>query len=45
MSIAKKSYKCMAKKMTGFRRKFFVSGHFEPVIEHTNADAPDTQLV
>ena len=28
-----------------FRRKFFVSGHFEPVIEPTNADAPDTQLV
>ena len=28
-----------------FRRKLFVSGHFEPVIEPTNADAPDTQLV
>ena len=28
-----------------FRRKAFVSGHFEPVIEPTNADAPDTQLV
>ena len=28
-----------------FRRKIFVSGHFEPVIEPTNADAPDTQLV
>ena len=28
-----------------FRIKFFVSGHFEPVIEPTNADAPDTQLV
>jgi hypothetical protein len=28
-----------------FRRKVFVSGHFEPVIEPTNADAPDTQLV
>ena len=26
-------------------RKFFVSGHFEPVIEPTNADAPHTQLV
>jgi hypothetical protein len=25
-----------------FRRKLFVSGHFEPVIEPTNADAPDT---
>ena len=24
---------------------FFVSGHFEPVIEPTHADAPDTQLV
>ena len=28
-----------------FRRKCFVSGHFELVIEVTNADAPDTQLV
>ena len=28
-----------------FRRNLFVSGHFEPVIEPTNADAPDTQLV
>jgi hypothetical protein len=28
-----------------FRRKDFVSGHFEPVIEPTNADAPDSQLV
>ena len=28
-----------------FRRKVFVSAHFEPVIEPTNADAPDTQLV
>jgi hypothetical protein len=27
-----------------FRRKLFVSGRFEPVIEPTNADAPDTQL-
>ena len=33
------------KKLTSFRRKFFVSGHFEPVIEPTNAAAPDTQLV
>ena len=32
-------------RLTSFRIKFFVSGHFEPVIEHTNADAPDTQLV
>ena len=32
-------------RLTSFRRKFFVSGHFEPVIEPTNADAPDTQLV
>ena len=31
-------------RLTSFRRKLFVSGHFEPVIEHTNADAPDTQL-
>jgi hypothetical protein len=27
-----------------FRRNVFVSGHFEPVIEPQNADAPDTQL-
>jgi hypothetical protein len=26
-----------------FSRKFIVSGHFEPAIEPTNADAPDTQ--
>ena len=32
-------------RLTSFRRKLFVSGHFEPVIEPTNADAPDTQLV
>jgi hypothetical protein len=32
-------------RMMSFRRKFFVSGHFEPVIEPTNADAPDTQQV
>jgi hypothetical protein len=32
-------------RLTSFIRKFFVSGHFEPVIEPTNADAPDTQLV
>ena len=25
-------------------RKFFVSGHFEHVIEPTNADAPDTLI-
>ena len=31
--------------LTRIRRKVFVSGHFEPVIEPTNADAPDTQLV
>jgi hypothetical protein len=31
--------------LTSFRRKSFVSGHFEPVIEPTNADAPDTLLV
>ena len=32
-------------RLTSFRRKGFVSGHFEPVIEPTNANAPDTQLV
>ena len=32
-------------RLTSFRRRIFVSGHFEPVIEPTNADAPDTQLV
>ena len=32
-------------RLTHFRRKLFVSGHFEPVIKPTNADAPDTQLV
>ena len=32
-------------RLTGFRRKVFVSGHFEPVIEPKNADATDTQLV
>jgi hypothetical protein len=32
-------------RLTSFRRKYFVSGNFEPVIEPTNADAPDTQLV
>ena len=32
-------------RLTSFRRKSFVSVHFEPVIESTNADAPDTQLV
>ena len=32
-------------RLTSFRRKLFVSGHFEPVIEPTIADAPDTQLV
>ena len=32
-------------RLTSFRRKVFVSGHFEPVIKPTNADAPDTQLV
>ena len=30
--------------LTSFRRKVLVSGHFEPVIKPTNADAPDTQL-
>jgi hypothetical protein len=32
-------------RLTSIRRKDFVSGHFEPVIERTNADAPDTLLV
>ena len=29
-------------RVTSFRRKLFVSRHFEPVMEPTNADAPDT---
>ena len=32
-------------RLTSFRRNVFVSGHFKPLIEPTNADAPDTQLV
>jgi hypothetical protein len=32
-------------RLMSFRRKSFVSGHFEPVIVPTNADSPDTQLV
>ena len=32
-------------RLTSLRRTFFFSGHFEPVIEPTNADAPDTQIV
>jgi hypothetical protein len=32
-------------RLTSFRRKLFVSGHFEPGIEPTNSDTPDTQLV
>ena len=32
-------------RLMSFRRKLFLSGDFEPVIEPTNADAPDTQLV
>ena len=32
-------------RLMSFRRKVFVSGHFEPVIKPTNADAPDNQLV
>jgi hypothetical protein len=32
-------------RLMSFRRKLFVSGHFEPVTEPTNADATDTQLV
>ena len=30
---------------TSFRGTLFVSSNFEPVIEPTNADAPDTQIV
>jgi hypothetical protein len=29
------------KRLMSFRRMFFDSGHFEPVIKDTNADAPD----
>ena len=32
-------------RLTSFRRKFFVSIHFVPVIEPTHADASDTELV
>jgi hypothetical protein len=32
-------------RLTSFRRKLFVPGHFEPVIKPANADALDTQLV
>ena len=32
-------------RLMSFRRQYFVSGHFKPVIEPTNGDAPDTQLV
>ena len=32
-------------RLMSFRRKLFVSGRFEPVIEPTNADDLDTQLV
>ena len=31
--------------LTSFRRKVFISGHFEPVMEPRNADDPDTQPV
>ena len=31
--------------LMSFRRKVFVSGHFEPVIKPTDADAPGTQLI
>ena len=33
------------KRLTSFIRKLFVSSHFEPVIDPTNADTPDAQLV
>jgi hypothetical protein len=32
-------------RLTSFRRKFFVSGHFKPVFKTINTDAPDIQLV
>ena len=32
-------------RLKSFRRNIFVSGHFEPVIEPIESDAPDTQLV
>ena len=32
-------------RLTSFRRKFFISGHFEPLINTKIADALDTQLV
>ena len=32
-------------RLTSFRRKFFVSSNFEPVIKPTNADASDSQIV
>ena len=32
-------------RLTSFKINEYFSGHFEPVIEPTNADAPDTQLV
>ena len=32
-------------RLTSFRRKVFVSSHFEPVTEPIKGDAPDTQLV
>ena len=31
-------------RLSSLRRKFSFSGHFESIIEPTNADAPDTQL-
>ena len=31
-------------RLLSLRRKFSFSGHFESIIEPTNADAPDTQL-
>ena len=32
-------------RLSSLRRKLSFSGHFESIIEPTNADAPDTQLV
>ena len=31
-------------RLTSFRRKLFIPGHFEPASEPTNAEAPDTIL-
>jgi hypothetical protein len=40
-----KAFTSQNKNRLSFIRKLFFSGHFESVIEPTNADAPDTQLL